>query len=351
MPPPHGGRGVGGDLGIAWPDLMAFKRGFTGPVPGKQQQRYADQGIDAFHGLARFTGPDAVAIDGREFKARHVLIATGARPAPLRIPGEEHVATSDRFLELESLPSRIVMVGGGYIAAEFSHIAARAGAKVTVVQRGGRMLPHFDPDLVGWLMESFDGLGVEVRTGATVERVEETPDGFLVHTTADGREEIMAADLVVHAAGRVPDLDGLDLPAAGIAHERGRLKLNRFLQSTSNPRVYAAGDAAGSGPPLTPVSSHDAKMVAANLLDGKRRRADYRGVPSVAFTILPIAAVGLGEAEARERGLRFRMKAEKVRAGTPRGVWPSGSTASRRWSRRAPAASWAPTSSARTPTR
>ncbi len=306
------GHGIKGDLRIAWPDLMAFKRGFTGSVPGKQERRYADQGIDAFRGVARFTGPDAVAIDGREFKARHVLIATGARPVPLGIPGEEHVATSDRFLELESLPSRIVIVGCGYIAAEFSHIAARAGAKVTVVQRGGLMLPHFDPDLVGWLMESFDALGVEVRTGATVERVERTPDGFLVHTTADGREEIMAADLVVHAAGRVPDLDGLDLPAAGIAHERGRLRLSQFLQSTSNPRVYAAGDAASSGPPLTPVSSHDAKVVAANLLDGNRRRPDYRGVPSVAFTIPPIAAVGLGEAEARDRGLRFRMKAEKV---------------------------------------
>jgi glutathione reductase (NADPH) len=306
------GRGVEGDLGIEWHDLMAFKRGFTDPVPGKQERRYADQGVDAFHGPARFTGPDAVAIGEQEFKARHVLIATGARPVPLGIPGEEHVATSDRFLELESLPSRIVFVGGGYIAAEFSHIAARAGAKVTVVQRGGRMLPHFDPDLVGWLMESFDALGVEVRTGATVERVEETPDGFLVHTTADGREETMAADLVLHAAGRVPDLDPLDLPAAGIAHEKGRLKLNEFLQSTSNPRVYAAGDAAGSGPPLTPVSSHDAQVVAANLLDGNRRRPDYRGVPSVAFTVPPIAAVGFGEAQARERGLRFRMKAEKV---------------------------------------
>ncbi|MBX6742826.1 MAG: NAD(P)/FAD-dependent oxidoreductase [Acetobacteraceae bacterium] len=306
------GHGVEGEARIAWPDLMAFKRSFTGPVPERQEKRYRDQGIDAFHGVARFTGPDAVAVDGRGLKARHLLIATGARPVPLGIPGEEHVATSDDFLELESLPPRVAFIGGGYIAAEFSHLAARAGAQVTVLQRGARMLPRFDPDLVGWLMESFGSLGVDVRTGAAVERVERTSQGFLVHAVADGREQVVAADLVVHAAGRAPDLGALDLATGGVALDGKRPRLNEFLQSVSNPRVYAAGDAAGSGPPLTPVSSHDAKVVAANLLEGNHARPDYRGVPSVAFTVPPIAAVGLGEAEARERGLRFQVKAERV---------------------------------------
>jgi glutathione reductase (NADPH) len=110
----------------------------------------------------------------------------------------------------------------------------------------------------------------------------------------------------------VPALEPLDLNAAGIAVENGRLKLNEFLQSVSNPAVYAAGDAAASGPPLTPVSSHDAKVVAANLLEGNRHRPNYLGVPSVAFTIPPIAAVGLSEARARQRGLKFRMQSEKA---------------------------------------
>jgi glutathione reductase (NADPH) len=306
------GHGVEGDLRIDWPGLMAFKRSFTGPVPEKQEKRYAEQGINAFHGIARFTGSAAVAVDGQELRARHVLIATGARPVPLGIPGEEHVVTSDDFLELEFLPDRIVLIGGGYIAAEFSHLAARAGAKVTVLQRGTRMLPHFDPDLVGWLMPSFDRLGIGVRTDAAVTRVEKTTDGFLVHAGSSGREQAIAADLVVHAAGRVPDLDALDLAAAGIRLEHGRIALNEFLQSPSNPRIYAAGDAAGSGPPLTPVSSHDAKVVAGNLLDGNQHRPDYRGVPSVAFTVPPIAAVGLSETEARAQGLRVRVKSENV---------------------------------------
>jgi glutathione reductase (NADPH) len=120
------------------------------------------------------------------------------------------------------------------------------------------------------------------------------------------------ADLVVHAAGRAPDLEELSLPAGGISFHDGQLQLNQFLQSVSNARVYAAGDAAGSGPPLTPVSSHDGKVVASNLLEGNHSRPDYRGVPSVAFTIPPIASVGLAEAEARQKGLKFRLNSQKA---------------------------------------
>jgi glutathione reductase (NADPH) len=173
------------------------------------------------------------------------------------------------------------------------------------------MLTRFEPELVGWLTKKFVEIGVEVRTGTAVEAIEETDNGLRVHGRA-GREVVTVdADLVVHAAGRVPDLD-LNLSAAGIAVENGRLALNEFLQSVSNPAVYAAGDAAGKGPPLTPVSSHDGKVVAANLLEGNRHRPDYRGVPSVAFTLPPIAAVGMSEAAARAAGLAFRVNCQKV---------------------------------------
>ncbi|MFL5064396.1 MAG: dihydrolipoyl dehydrogenase family protein [Xanthobacteraceae bacterium] len=305
-------RGVAGELHIDWKGLIAFKRTFTDPVPEKREQSFAAQGIDTFHGAARLAGPDKVAVDGSTLKARHILIASGARPAPLGFPGAEHLTLSDAFMELERLPGRIVMVGGGYIAAEFSHIAARAGAKVTVLQRGARMLPHFDPDLVSWLMEKFKEIGIEVRARNTVAAIERSGNAYLVRTQTSEGEAAVDADLVVHAAGRVPDIDGLDLPAAGVAVEDGRLRLNEYLQSVTNPIVYAAGDAAGQGPPLTPVSSHDAKVVAANILEGNRHRPDYRGVPSVAFTLPPIAAVGLSEAEVGRRGLNVRVHSEKV---------------------------------------
>lgn len=306
------GRGVLGDVNINWHDLIAFKRTFTDPVPANHERRYAERGIDAYHGTARFSGPATIEVDGQALKARHVLIATGARPVPLGFPGAEHVITSDQFLELAELPTRIVMVGGGYIAAEFSHIAARAGAKVTVLQRADRMLTRFDPELVGWLMEKFREIGVEVRTNTVVEAVEAEGSRFRVRARSGSETVVVEADLVVHAAGRVPDLESLRPEVAGVAVERGRLVLNEFLQSVSNPLVYAAGDAAGNGPPLTPVSSHDGKVVAANLLEGNQHRPDYRGVPSVAFTLPPIASVGMGEDEARAAGIKFRAKSEKT---------------------------------------
>jgi glutathione reductase (NADPH) len=130
------------------------------------------------------------------------VIAAGARPVPLDLPGAEHAITSDAFMELEDLPKRIVMVGGGYIAAEFSRIAARAGAKVTVLQRAERLLTRFDPELVGWLMEKFSGIGVEVQTSTAVEAIERTGGGFRVRARAKSREIAIDGDLVVHAAGR-----------------------------------------------------------------------------------------------------------------------------------------------------
>jgi glutathione reductase (NADPH) len=158
------------------------------------------------------------------------------------------------LLRLGSLPAN---TSGATVL--WSHIAAHAGAKVTVLQRRDRLLPHFDPDLVSWLMESFQRAGIEVRTEHVVEAIEKTASGFLVRARTQNGERAFEADLVVHAAGRIPDVDRLNLEAGQIERdEHGHLKLNEFLHSVSNPAVYAAGDAAAEGPPLTLVSSHDA---------------------------------------------------------------------------------------------
>jgi len=273
---------------------------------------YAEKGIETFHDNARFNGRNTMKVDDKLLESRYFLIAAGAEPVKLGIPGEEYLATSEDFLNLEHLPRRIVLVGGGYIAAEFSHIAARAGAKVTVLQRGERMLVHFDPDLVDWLTEKFGKIGINVRTRTKVESIEKTGTGFAVRANSEGKSITVEADIVVHAAGRAPALDALDLGAAGVSLKSGRLQLNEYLQSISNPAVYAAGDAAQMGPPLTPVSSHDAKIAAANMLAGNKLKPNYTGVPSVAFSVPPIAAVGLSEAEARKQGLKFRMKSQKA---------------------------------------
>jgi glutathione reductase (NADPH) len=304
--------GVAGETRIDWPALMAFKRRFTDPIPAGTEDHLSKNGIEILHGRARFTGANRMEIGGSVIDGRHFLLAAGAEPVKLGIPGEQHLVTSEQFLNLEQLPRRIVLVGGGYIAAEFSHIAARAGAEVTVLQRAERMLTHFDPDLVDYLMEKFRGVGIDVRTRTTVEAVEKTSGGLSVRASNDGKSLRFEADLVVHAAGRKPDLDALNFGAANIAVKDGRLELNHYLQSVSNPAVYAAGDTAQSGPPLTPVSGHDGAVVAHNLLHGNARKPDYTGVPSVAFTVPPIAAVGIGEAEARKRGLQVRVNYKRA---------------------------------------
>ena len=307
------GNGVTGDVHVDWQQLMAFKRTFTDPVPEKMAQRYQDKDIDTFHGKARFLSEKTLQVaEASVLEGKHFLIASGAEPVKLHIPGEEHLIDNEGFLTLKTLPKRIALVGGGFIAAEFSHVAARAGAQVTILQHGQHMLKAFDPDLVGWLMDSFEALGIDVQTKSSVVRIEKTTAGYQIHLTLQGTESMVEVDVVVHAAGRAPDFAALDLPAAGVATDGGRLRLNEFLQSATNPRVYAAGDAAQKGPPLTPVASHDAKVVAANLLEGNHHKANYAGVPSVAFTIPPIAAVGLSEAAAREQGIKLRVQTART---------------------------------------
>lgn len=300
-------------VGIDWPALMRFKESFTAPVPRSRDEQFARAGIAAFHGRARFRGATTLEVNGQALEARHVLIATGARPADLGIPGGEHVTISDRFLELPELPRRLVFVGGGYISFEFAHVAARAGAEVTILHRGVRPLEAFDPDLVEWLVERTRALGVDVRLQTEVKAIVSRGGLFEVQASTHEGAFTCEANLVVHGAGRVPDLDDLDLAAAGVERERRGVKVNEYLQSVSNPAVYAAGDSAATGgPPLTPVAGYEGRIVAANLLDGNHRTPDYSVAPSVVFTLPPLASVGLQERAARERGLRFSVRHERT---------------------------------------
>ncbi len=313
-------KGVRSDgLTIDWAELMQFKQTFTGPYPEKKESGLVRAGIGIFHGPARFVGPSSVAVGDVVLEAaRAIVIATGARPADLSFPGHEHLLTSDQFLDLPALPSSLAFVGGGYISFEFAHVAVRAGARVTILHRGPRPLAGFDPDLVARLVERTCALGVHVRLNAEVRAIEAV--GTLSRVTfADGRGEAQVdADMVVHGAGRVPDLDDLDLDVGGVRFTRGGVEVNEYLQSVSNPVVYAAGDsAATAGPALTPVAGYEGRLVATNLLEGHRATADYDAIPSVAFTLPPLASVGLREEEARARGLHFTVRHEDT------GLWYS----------------------------
>ncbi len=287
---------------ITWPDLMRFKRTFSAPASQAREDTFAKAGVESFHGHAAFTGPRSVAVDGETLEARFVVIASGAHPAPLGIPGEALLTHSDVFLDLDYLPQYIAFVGGGYIAFEFAHLAARAGSQATILHGNSRPLEHFDPGLVSRLVEHSRSLGIDVQLETPVDAIEGEPGSIRVHSGVRHFD----TQMVVHAAGRRPDLDGLNLAAAGVESDKNGVKVNEFLRSVSNPSVYAAGDAAaGGGAPLTPVAGYQGRIVAANLLHGDRHTPNYAGMASAVFTIPPLAMVGLGEESARAQGLRF----------------------------------------------
>jgi glutathione reductase (NADPH) len=306
------GKGIhAAELQIDWPELMRFKRSFTEPVTKRREDDFAKAGIAAFHGRARFAGPTTVQVGEETLEGRYVVIAAGEAPADLGIPGAEHLTTSDQFLELNELPRRLLFIGGGYIAFEFAHVAALAGSQVTVLHRGPRPLALFDPDLVDQLVERTRELGIDLHLETEATGIEKSPAQLIVQAMASGEKRTFQTDMVVHSAGRVPEISDLNLDAAGIEWEKRGVRVNDFLQSVSIPAVYAAGDAAASGGlPLAPVASYEGLVVAANLLKGNHQKPNYLGIPSVVFTVPPLAAVGLSERGAREQNLKFRVKME-----------------------------------------
>jgi glutathione reductase (NADPH) len=302
-------KGVSSDtVKIEWPELMRFKRTFTQPVPADREQQFSQAGIAVFHGRARFTDKTAIEVGDDTLIGRFVLIAAGAWPARLNIPGEEYLTTSDKFLELDVLPERILFVGGGYISFEFAHVSARSGAQAQILDRGARPLAEFDPDMVARLVKATEELGVAVRLNTAVQRIEKSSGYFTVHASVDGAAQTFEGDMVVHGAGRLPEIDDLDLEGAGVAREKYGVIVNEYLQSISNPAVYAAGDAAASGAPrLTPVAAMEGEVVAANLLKANHRKPDFTAVASIVFTLPSVATVGLLESTAKEKGLKFRV--------------------------------------------
>jgi glutathione reductase (NADPH) len=231
------------------------------------------------------------------------------------------MVTSDQFLEFERdyLPDKIVFVGGGYISFEFAHIAARAGCKnITILHRGKQPLEHFDPDLVNQLVQRSKEIGIDIRLQTAVNKIDFSDDGKLVvHSSSVSNPQEdnkmlapLKTDMVVHGAGRVPNIKELDLGMGAIEYTNKGIKVNEYLQSVSNPVVYAAGDVVATtngGSPLTPVASYDGNIVANNLLNGNTLKSNYNGLPSVVFTIPSLASVGLQEKEAKEQGLQFKI--------------------------------------------
>ncbi|MEW5772956.1 MAG: NAD(P)/FAD-dependent oxidoreductase [Thermodesulfobacteriota bacterium] len=301
-------KGVKGKAGLDWKALVRAKRAFLRHKPERFEARLRSLGLAVFHGAAAFTGPDTLEVAGIPLAAGRVLVASGATPAPLDIPGEEHLATSDQFLDLDRLPRRVVFAGGGFIAFEFAHVAEAAGCQCTILHRGARVLKHFDPDLAELLAAAMRGRGIAIHAESPVCRLDRDGKRLTVTACPDNLVHY-PADLAVHAAGRIPDIRDMNLQAADVEASIRGVHVNEFMQSVSNPRVYAAGDCAATPLAFTPAAVHEGEVAGHNILHGNQRAVDHSGMARVVYAWPRLAAVGLGEEEARAAGLDFAVHA------------------------------------------
>lgn len=300
---------------IQWEKAMEFKQEFVDSMPPKIEKGYKKNGVDTYHQSAKFISKNQLQVGNETIEADKIVIATGAKSRILDIPGGDLALTSTDFLNFDRLPKSLIFIGGGYVAFEFAHMAARYGSKVTIVHRGSRPLENFEPFIVEQLIEATKQLDIELVLETDVTAVEKTEKGFSVTGKSQNKQKKWEAEQVINSAGRPPAIFDLDLEKANINFGKRGIEVNKFLQSTTNPRIYAAGDAADTdGIPLTPVAVMEGHIVASNILKGNTKQADYTGVPTVVFTLPTMASVGLTEEEAKVKNLVFTVKKNSVPA-------------------------------------
>jgi glutathione reductase (NADPH) len=305
---------------LDWAALIDREQEIIRGIPDRLDHAMRLRGVRLISGRGKFAGPNAVVVGDDVYEAGHIVVATGSRPRPLAIPGAEMMITSDDILVDRAQPRDSVFVGGGVVAFEFSHLYVRAGTRVTILEPGERFLARLDVDAVHQLVAESRRLGIDARTGARVRRVEPTGRRLRVVFEEAGTEQVVEVDRVVNSAGRVPDIDGLDLARGNVAVEHGRIAVDQFLRSVSNPAVYACGDALPGKPQLSPIATYDGRIVGENIVGTAPRAPDYASIPACIYTIPTLATVGLSEREARERGLKFGARVSDMRE------WLSGRT-------------------------
>lgn len=297
-----------------WRALQKLKNAFLEGISEGEVEEFTKAGIKTYAGTARFTGPREIAVGDQRLSAKNIVIATGAVPRKSEFPGAENTQDSEYFLNLPELPPRILFLGGGYISFEFAHVAARAGAQVTILHRSARPLKQFDPDMVSHVLEASKAAGISVVVNDSPASIEKIDSGLNLQGVTG---TVFETDLVIEATGRVPNLSVLEGGEGKVDHTSRGVVVNEFLQSTSNPAVFAIGDCTASGAMLAPVADEEGKVAAHNILSDRSRPIDYSVVPSAVFSLPNLAVVGLTEAEARDQGLNFR-----VNHGVSTG-WPS----------------------------
>ncbi|MFY9551543.1 MAG: mercuric reductase [Thermoanaerobaculia bacterium] len=281
------------------------------------QERFESLGVEVVRGQAKFVSPHEVRVGDATLKAKNFVIATGSRPAVPPTEGLDAVryyTNETIFDELERRPDRLVVVGGGPIGCELGQVFARLDVAVTIVQRAPRLLPKEDADAGGLLRRRLESEGVTVLRGSEVKKAEK--DGGAIRLWIEGEaasDRPIACDAILVAAGKVPNVEGLDLEAAGVAYTKKGVTTNAHLQ-TSQPHIYAAGDVVGSHY-FTHVADHHARVVVRNiLLPYFKASVEHRVIPWCTFTSPEVARVGLSEDEARKQGIAYELFRQPIEA-------------------------------------
>jgi glutathione reductase (NADPH) len=285
--------------GHDWSALKSRRDAYVRRLNGIYESNLGKRGVTHINGWAKLVDANTVDVEGAEYKAERIVIATGGRPMVPNLPGAELGITSDGFFDLETQPQRVLVAGSGYIAVELAGVFNALGTKTQVVIRKDSVLRSFDEMLSMELMDAMQKDGIALDTGVVPKSVERKEGGLVVHAE-DGRE-FGPVDAVLWAIGREPNTDGLGLDAAGVEIDgNGFIPVDDF-QETNVGNITALGDVTGKAA-LTPVAIAAGRRLADRLYGGMDgRRLSYETIPTVIFSHPPIGTVGLTESEARGR--------------------------------------------------
>lgn len=300
----RGARRFGVTAGEPVVDYRALRDHIRGVIaeiaPNDSVERFTGLGVRVVHGEARFTGPDEVEAADTRIRARRFVIATGSSASVPPIPGLEAggvpYLTNETIFDLDQAPEHLIVIGGGPIGCELAQAHRRLGARVTVLE-AAQLLPKDDPELVEFVRRRMRLDGVEIREGVRIARVEGTAGRLTVVLAADGQDERIAGSHLLVAAGRRPNIAGLNLDAAGVRASPKGIEVDPRLRTT-NRRIYAVGDVAGRYQ-FTHMAGYHAGLVIRNALFRLPAKIDHSAVPWVTYTDPELGNVGLTETEAR----------------------------------------------------
>jgi glutathione reductase (NADPH) len=282
-----------------WPTLRDNVLSEVSRIEGAYTETLTSHDVTIFHERAEVVGPNSIRLaSGREFSVDKILVATGARPIMPRIEGIEHAISSNEVFNLDKLPQRIVIAGGGYIATEFAGIFHQFGSHVTLVNRTDVILRHYDQQIVDRLIQISLRKGIDFRFNSIIDRIARDEGGSL-HISMTGCDDL-EADQLLFALGRKPNTEGLGLEGVGVElGDKGQVKVDEDNRSSISS-VFAIGDVTDRVQ-LTPVAIREGQAFADTFFGNKPTRVDYGCIPSAVFSHPPLAGVGLTEGEAKNR--------------------------------------------------